>query len=186
MSRVNDFVGALFKAVQSHDCQVVYPLKRSFGRTLESCDIRTVLAYAQMTTEQERDKDKREAEFLVAGLLTSTEKMDDGIKATANRITYQKLLARLLSDVPQSEKNIERLLNENVGADGVFSSLFSRLHKRAVNYLYQNEQIDYKRLLDDLRAWNNSKRIRVNWALDITATPKNSDKVNVQTTESEE
>ena len=134
-----------------------YPIKRSFGQTLQSCNMDAVIAYTKISNN--KNPIEQNIEFLIAGLCYNV------IKPDQQRLTFTKfedVLSRL-----DRETEIENFLKLRYDNTGYFAKRFYSLAMKAIGCLYQNEQFDYISLLNDLKYWNNGNSVKMKWAMAI-------------------
>ena len=149
-----------------------YPIKRSFGQTLQTCPIDALIAYSKLSKTKNRTQ--QNIEFLVAGLCYNT------IKPDQNRPTFvrfETVLRRL-----NREKDIENFLKLRYDDTGYFANRFMSLAKKVIPLLSPNEQFDYIHLISDLVDWNKNNNTKMRWAMSIL----NLYEVNEETTNNEE
>ena len=134
-----------------------YPIKRSFGQTLQSCDMDALIAYTKLS--QNKNPIEQNIEFLIAGLCYNT------IKPDQDRLTYvrfEDVLARL-----HRPEEIEKFLKLRYDNEGYFAKRFYTLSRKVIPLLQPNEQFDYIKLFKDLKYWNNDNSVKMKWAMSI-------------------
>lgn len=134
-----------------------YPIKRSFGQTLQTCDMESLIAYTKLS--QNKNPVEQNIEFLIAGLCYNS------IKPGQERPTYvrfEDVLARL-----NRPDEVEKFLKLRYDNDGYFAKRFYTLARKAIPLLQPFEQFDYIKLYKDLKYWNVNNSAKMKWAMAI-------------------
>lgn len=142
-----------------------YPIKRSFGQTLQSCDMEALIAYTKLS--QNKNSIEQNIEFLIAGLCYNT------IRPDQDRTVYVKfedVLARL-----NRPDEIEKFLKLRYDNEGYFAKRFYALAKKAISALQPFEQFDYIGLFRDLKYWNLNNNAKMKWAMAIARNSFNEE-----------
>ena len=146
-----------------------FSIKRSFGKTLENCNIDAVIAYSKIADSKNDSSFDRNIEFLVMGLCYNSIKPNSVTDKT--RINFETLLKRLtFIDKDKSKPRtaeIENFLTLRIDNNGYFAKKFVSLSKKVIPMLNPNEIINYEQLLDDLKHWNNGNIVKIRWAMTI-------------------
>lgn len=153
---MDDFVQRLLKNINSSN---YFPIKRSFGHTLENCNVDAIIAYSKISQNKTTNQHDRNVEFLVSGLCYMTQKPNKSIE-NKNVVNFETLLKRL-----NRPGEVENFLKLRYDANGYFHKRFYIIAKKAITCIYPNEIINYSQLIDDLKYWNNTIKIR--WAMTI-------------------
>ena len=172
-----EFSKSLFTNINSTS---YYPIKRSFGHTLQTCDINAVIAYAKIAQNNELYKiTERNVEFIVSGLCYNVHKQyQDGER---HYTRYEDVLKRLyISGTDSTKKSIENFLKLKFDDGIYFSKKFASLSKKLIALLYPNETFDFIKLLHDLKYWDYNNDIKLKWAtaLVISKTDKKESEEN--------
>lgn len=158
----NEFIKSLYKELNSNN---YYPIKRAFGKTLETCEMSSLIAYTKVSKNNHiYNTLERNAEFLVAGLCYTIEKPTYE-HTEKQRIPFEVLMNRMYnSNTTDSIKgNLEKLINLDQDNMEYFCDIFRSTAKRVIPFLGKNQTIDYSKLLYDIKHWNNRK-VRMRWA----------------------
>ena len=134
-----------------------YPIKRSFGQTLQTCDMDALIAYTKLS--QNKNPIDQNIEFLIAGLCYNS------IRPGQERPTYvrfEDVLARI-----HRPEEIEKFLKLRYDNDGYFAKRFYTLARKAIACLQSFEQFDYIKLYKDLKYWNDNNSVKMKWAMAI-------------------
>lgn len=147
-----------------------YPIKRSFGHTLENCNIDAVISYSKIADSKNCSLFEQNIEFLVIGLCYISNKPNVSIN-DKTRINFETLLKRLVSTDKDKSKprtgEVENFLKLRFDTNGYFNKKFASLVKKANTMLNSNEILNYEQLLDDLKNWNNGNNVKIRWAMTI-------------------
>lgn len=159
-----DFNKNLFKCIHTAS---YYPIKRSFGKTLQTCNVDAIIAYAKIS-DCSRLFDQN-IEFLIAGLCYTTFKQYHNYNIT-KYTNFEEVLRRLyLSGTDSTKKLIESFLKLKTNNIEYFCKNFASLSKKVIPLLHNNESFNYTQLLFDLKNWNSNK-IKLKWATKIINT----------------
>lgn len=142
-----------------------YAIKRSFGQTLDNCDINALIAFTKISQDANTSLTDRNVEFLVAGLCYNTMKQNSSYNT--NRVSYETVLRRLYKSKDSTDSirgSIENLLKLRYDQNGYFNKKFVSLSKKVIPLLRSNESFNYSELLEDLKNWNNGNRVKLKWA----------------------
>jgi hypothetical protein len=153
-----------------------YPIKRSFGQTLNTCPMDAVIAYANISTT--KNPVIQNKEFLVAGLCYNVAHTTTYDKDDVKYVKIEQLLHRLVMKDETRKKEISKFLQLTYDNNGYFSKVFYTLCKKLIPLLHSNEQIDYINLLNDLIYWDNGVQVKMRWAMATVFNEKeeNNDK----------
>ena len=150
-----EFVKSLLYNLQT---SCYYPIKRSFGKTLQNCDMNALIAYTKLS--KSKDPIEQNIEFLVAGLCYNTMKPNDITDKTL--VNFETILKRLNREV-----EVENFLKLRYDNDGYFTKRFYILAKKAIPLVNSNERINYEQLIVDLLNWNKNNNVKIRWAMSI-------------------
>ena len=134
-----------------------FPIKRSFGQTLQSCDMDALIAYTKLS--QNKNPVEQNIEFLIAGLCYNT--IRPGFDRTIY-VKFEDVLARL-----NRPDEIEKFLKLRYDNEGYFAKRFYTLARKVIPLLQPYEQFDYIRLFKDLKYWNFDNNVKMKWAMAI-------------------
>lgn len=143
-----------------------YPIRRSFGQTLQSCDIDAVIAYTKLSNNKNRIE--QNIEFLLAGLCYNVTKQG---QQRSTYIRFEDVLKRL-----NRENEIENFLKLRYDNTGYFAKRFYTLAKKVIPLLESTEQFDYIQLYKDLKYWNYNNSVKMRWAMAIVNFDNNENK----------
>lgn len=150
-----DFVKRLLTNLRT---SCYYPIKRSFGKTLQNCDMTSLIAYTKLS--KSKDPIEQNIEFLVAGLCYNSMKPDSNIGT--NLVNYETVLKRLNREV-----EVENFLKLRYDNEGYFAKRFYTLSKKVIPLLGTNERFNYEQLVEDLLNWNKNNNAKIRWAMSI-------------------
>ena len=160
-----DFCRRLLGNIHS---DIYYPIKRSFGQTLATCNLNALIAYTKLSDT--KNSTKQNKEFLVAGLCYNTLRAD-ATNLPGTYVKFEQLLKRLVSTNKNAndprKKEIERFLQLRYDDNGYFAKRFYTLAKRLIPLLNNNETFDYISLLYDLENWDKDNKVKMKWAMAI-------------------
>ena len=145
-----------------------YPIKRSFGQTLQSCDMDALIAYTKLS--KNKNPVEQNIEFLVAGLCYNVTKPD---QERHTYVRFEDVLARL-----NRTEEIERFLKLRYDNDGYFAKRFYSLAKKVIPLLGPDEQFNYTKLRNDLKNWNLNNNVKMQWAMAIARSSFNNEEGN--------
>lgn len=160
----------LIKHLYSSD---YYPIKRSFGKTLQTCNINAIIAYRNLA-DLSLNANQREIEFLLAGLCFYTNSPN---KEITKHVTYETLLKRLAATEAKQENKprtaeIENFLKLRLDNKGYFQKKFATLTNKVITVLDKNETIDFDELFNDLSRWDKDNNVKLKWAMTIANVKK--------------
>ena len=159
---INKFISNMFANINT---ATYYPIKRSFGKTLETCPIDALLAFTKMSQDANSSMNVRNAEFLVAGLCYNTIRQYSNEERTL--VPFEAVLRRLYNNpntTDSMKSSIESFLSLSITDNGYFQDKFVTLSKKVIPYLSANEMFNFTSLLNDLIKWNDGNLIRLKWA----------------------
>lgn len=167
-----DFCSNMLKYSNPHS-DYYYPIRRSFGQTLNTCQMDALIAYTNISTT--KNPIIQNKEFLVAGLCYNVAHKASG--DPEQYVKIEKLLYRLVVKDETRKKEIEKFLQLTYDNDGYFSKVFYTLCKKLIPLLQPYEQIDYISLLNDLIYWDKGIEVKMRWAMAIAfINNENNDK----------
>ena len=168
---IETFNKRMFNGINSEG---YYPIRRSFGQTLQNCDMDALLAYTKLSDN--KNKIEQNIEFLIAGLCYNINKPN---QIRDKYINFEDILKRLADSDPKNEnrsKEIEDFLKLKYDNNGYFSRRFYILSKKLIPFLHNDEQINYTQLFKDLKYWNFNNNTQMKWAMAIVKFDEEIDK----------
>lgn len=161
----NNVIKNLLSSISSSS---YYPIKRSFGQTINNCSIDTIIAFSKIANKNNNDIEQN-AEFLIAGLCYNTLKPESKINET--KVNFETLLKRLAATDKDKSKprtsEIENFLKLKFDTTGYFNKRFVSLAKKTIPMINQNEIINYEQLLHDFKNWDKNNTVKIRWAITI-------------------
>lgn len=145
-----------------------YPIRRSFGQTLQTCSMDALIAYTKLS--QNKNPVDQNIEFLVAGLCYNAERPN---QERTIWVRFEDVLARL-----NRPEEIEKFLKLRYDNDGYFAKRFYSLSKKVIPLLQPYEHFDYAKLLNDLKFWNIDNSVKMKWAMAIARAYNNEEEGN--------
>jgi len=152
-----------------------FPIKRSFGQSLENCKVDAVLAYIKFANS--KAPAVQNLEFLLAGLCYTCHSQGT-LRDTMTLISFEEVLRRMVlterklmntnSENPgPREREITQFLKLKTDDVNYFAKKFYSLAKKTFDFLEPNECFDYDQLLYHLRFWNQNNKSQMRWAYKI-------------------
>lgn len=158
----NEFIKSLYKDLNSNN---YYPIKRSFGKTLENCEISSLIAYTKVSKNNHiYNTLERNSEFLVAGLFYNIERPSYEY-IEKQKIPFELLMNKLYNSntTNSTKKNLEKLINLEQDNMEYFCNIFRITAEKVLPFLQKNQTVDFSKLLYDIKHWNN-RTVRMRWA----------------------
>lgn len=159
--RKEDFVSRMLKYNNPY-VPYYYPIKRSFGQTIESCSLEAVIAYTNLSDTKNRVMQNKE--FIVAGLCYNISN-----QTSTTFVKFEELLRRMVkADLNGTrKKEVENFLKLHYDDNGYFTKRFYSIAKKVISYLNSTETIDFISLLWDLDKWDDGNAVKMRWAMTI-------------------
>ena len=151
---IETFNKRMFNGINS-DCY--YPIRRSFGQTLQNCDMDALIAYTKLSDN--KNQFEQNIEFLLAGLCYNINKPH---QIRNKYIKFEQLLERL-----NRPEEVEDFLKLRYDDNGYFAKRFYTLAKKAIPLLHSDEQIEYNQLFKDFKYWNINNHSKMRWAMTV-------------------
>ena len=141
-----------------------YAVRRSFGQTVDSCNIDSLLAFMRLIPDAKVPKSYLNIEFLVAGLCYNS--LRPGMTYLGkNKISFETLLRRLYNTASDSGKrSIENFMKLRIDDRGYFHKRFMSITRKALPMLRPNEVINYDELISDLVDWDKNNTVKIKWS----------------------
>ena len=144
----------MFKNINS---SCYYPIRRSFGQTLQSCNMDALIAYTKLSNN--KNPIEQNIEFLIAGLCYNVNKPG---QVRDKFIKFEDILKRL-----NRNDEVEQFLKLRYDNTGYFAKRFYILAKKTIPLLQSHEQFDYAQLIRDFKYWNINNNAKMRWAMTI-------------------
>lgn len=145
-----------------------YIIKRSYGNTIESTDLKAVIAFMNVMHRKPTNED-----FLMAGMYYTYHNTGE---LTKNIIPFETLLSKLYKDsVDSTKRKIETFLQLSINESKRFAKLF-RYMTEIISRKYGLYTIDYFKLYKDFYRWDKYDDIRKKWAMAVILPTVNKEK----------
>ena len=174
MSKTNEVVSTIMRYNNQYN-DYYYPIKRSFGRTLNSCNLDATIAYANLSDT--KNPVRQNKEFMVAGLCYNISNVSDNLSFVKFEDLLKRMVAADKSTGKPRKKEVEKFLQLRYDNNGYFAKRFYTIANKAILYLHHNETVDFIKLLDDLEHWDEGNTVKLRWAMTVAnITENNNDK----------
>lgn len=168
MSVSSDVVKSLWSNLYAKSSSI-YCLKRAFGNSIDSIDIKTYMAFLDASGSNFPDSYKN-ACFIVATMFYNFERPNQIESDNRKFVTFEKLISRIYGKSKSTDKMIQNFVDSNFDSNGIFVNRLVRLSNRCKKELSSNEHLDFTALINDLVHWNDpDKSVKFKWAKQIVS-----------------
>ena len=175
MSVASDVVKSLWSKLYAKTSSI-YCLKRAFGNSVDNVDIKTYMAFLDVSGNNFPDSYKNVC-FIVSTMFYNFERPNQDENNSKTFVTFEKLISRIYGKSKSTDKMIQNFIDSDFDSNGVFVNRLVRLSERCKKELSSNEHLDFTALINDLVHWNDpDKSIKFKWATQIVSRYTKNDK----------
>lgn len=175
MSVASDVVKSLWSKLYAKSSSI-YCLKRAFGNSVDNVDIKTYMAFLDVSCNNFPDSYKNVC-FIVSTMFYNFERPNQDENNSKTFVTFEKLISRIYGKSKSTDKMIQNFVDSDFDSNGIFVNRFVRLSNRCKKELSANEHLDFIALINDLVHWNDpDKLVKFKWATQIVSKYTKNDK----------
>lgn len=175
MSVSSEFVKSLWANLYAKSSSI-YCLKRSFGNSIDNVDIKTYMAFLDVSGNKFPDSYKNVC-FIISTMFYNFERPNQTEKDNRTFVTFDGLISRIYGKSKSTDKMIRNFIDSDFDSNGVFVNRLVRLSNRCKKELHSGEHLDFTTLINDLARWNDAnKAVKFKWATQIVSKYTKNDK----------